>query len=156
VAVVLNNAKPPSPKTGWTPNEIANIDKILRGGLGIDANRGDVLAVSSLSFPAPAAGRAVVAGARQRGRHDRLGWIVGALFAWFAVLRPLMRMLTQRGRRKLQASAGPGPAAGRRAAGAAALAAAGAQGCRAARAAGARRHGFAGRRDAGPAAAGKL
>ena len=97
VAVVLNNAKAASPKTGWTPNEIANIDKILRGGLGIDANRGDVLAVSSLSFPAPAP---VEPWYQQRDNVvDMTGWaawIVGALFAWFAVLRPLMRMLTQR------------------------------------------------------------
>jgi flagellar M-ring protein FliF len=98
VAVVLNNAKAQSPKTGWTPNEIANIDKILRGGLGIDAARGDVLAVSSLSFPAPAPAEPWY---QQRDNVvDMTGWaawIVGALFAWFAVLRPLMRMLTQRG-----------------------------------------------------------
>ncbi len=98
VAVVLNNAKAASPKTGWTPAEIANIDKILRGGLGIDANRGDVLAVSSLSFPAPTP---VEPWYQQRDNVvDMTGyaaWLVGALFAWFAVLRPLMRVLTQRG-----------------------------------------------------------
>jgi flagellar M-ring protein FliF len=97
VAVVLNNAKAQSPKSGWTPNEIANIDKILRGGLGIDANRGDVLAVSSLSFPAPAP--AEPWWQERDNVVDMTGWaawIVGALFAWFAVLRPLMRMLTQR------------------------------------------------------------
>jgi flagellar M-ring protein FliF len=98
VAVVLNNAKSATPKTGWTPGEIANIDKILRGGLGIDANRGDVLAVSSLSFPAPAPGEPWW---QERDNVvDMTGWaawIVGALFAWFAVLRPLMRMLTGRG-----------------------------------------------------------
>jgi flagellar M-ring protein FliF len=99
VAVVLNNAKAASPKAGWTPSEIANIDKILRGGLGIDASRGDVLAVSSLSFPAPAPAEPWY---QQRDNVvDMTGWaawIVGALFAWFAVLRPLMRMLTQRGK----------------------------------------------------------
>jgi flagellar M-ring protein FliF len=98
VAVVLNNAKAATPKTGWTPAEIANIDKILRGGLGIDTNRGDVLAVSSLSFPAPAPAEPWY---QQRDNVvDMTGWaawIVGILFAWFAVLRPLMRMLTQRG-----------------------------------------------------------
>ncbi|MGJ7914855.1 flagellar basal-body MS-ring/collar protein FliF [Massilia sp. LXY-6] len=98
VAVVLNNAQAASPKTGWTPAEIANIDKILRGGLGIDTKRGDVLAVSSLSFPAPAP---VEPWYQQRDNVvDMTGWaawIVGALFAWFAVLRPLMRMLTKRG-----------------------------------------------------------
>jgi flagellar M-ring protein FliF len=98
VAVVLNNAKAATPKTGWTPAEIANIDKILRGGLGIDTNRGDVLAVSSLSFPAPAPAEPWY---QQRDNvADMTGWaawIVGLLFGWFAVLRPLMRMLTQRG-----------------------------------------------------------
>jgi flagellar M-ring protein FliF len=97
VAVVLNNAKAATPKSGWSPTEIANIDKILRGGLGIDTTRGDVLAVSSLSFPAPAAAEPWY---QQRDNvvdiTGYLAWIVGALFAWFAVLRPLMRMLTGR------------------------------------------------------------
>ncbi|HEX8785184.1 MAG TPA: flagellar basal-body MS-ring/collar protein FliF [Telluria sp.] len=98
VAVVLNNAKAGSPKTGWTPAELANIDKILRSGLGIDNSRGDVLAVSSLSFPPPAP---VEPWYQQRDNVvDITGYAmyaIGALFAWFALLRPLMRMLTQRG-----------------------------------------------------------
>ncbi|HEU5435736.1 MAG TPA: flagellar basal-body MS-ring/collar protein FliF, partial [Telluria sp.] len=52
VSVVLNNASATNPKAGWNPAELANVDKILRSGLGIDAVRGDVLAVSALSFPA--------------------------------------------------------------------------------------------------------
>ena len=97
VAVVLNNAKASTPKTGWTPAEIANIEKILRGGLGIDNARGDVLAVSSLSFPAPAPAEAWW---QERDNVvDMTGWAlyaIGALLGWFLVLRPLMRMLTQR------------------------------------------------------------
>jgi flagellar M-ring protein FliF len=97
VAVVLNNAKAAAPKSGWTPNEIANIDKILRGGLGIDTNRGDVLAVSALTFPAPAP---VEPWWQERDNVvDMTGWAmyaVGALLAWFLLLRPLMRLLTQR------------------------------------------------------------
>ena len=97
VAVVLNNAKAASPKTGWTPAEIANIEKILRGGLGIDAARGDVLAVSALSFPAPAP---VEPWWQERDNVvDMTGWAmyaIGALLGWFLVLRPLMRLLTQR------------------------------------------------------------
>jgi flagellar M-ring protein FliF len=130
VAVVLNNAKAQSPKSGWTPNEIANIDKILRGGLGIDANRGDVLAVSSLSFPAPAP--AEPWWQERDNVVDMTGWaawIVGALFAWFAVLRPLMRMLTQRAApqganalAQLPGSAAAGAAGALAAPGAAALA----------------------------------
>jgi len=97
VAVVLNNAKAQTPKTGWTPAEIANIEKILRGGLGIDTTRGDVLAVSALSFPAPVA---VEPWYQQRDNVvDMTGWIlyaIGALLAWFLVLRPLLRAMNQR------------------------------------------------------------
>jgi flagellar M-ring protein FliF len=97
VAVVLNNARAATPKTGWTPAEIANIDKILRGGLGIDATRGDVLTVSALSFPAPVA---VEPWYQERDNivdMVRYGmYALGALFAWLLVLRPLMRMLNQR------------------------------------------------------------
>jgi flagellar M-ring protein FliF len=118
VAVVLNNAKAGSPKAGWTPNEIANIDKILRSGLGIDNARGDVLAVSSLTFPAPAPVEPWYA--QRDNVVDITGYAmyaIGALFAWFAVLRPLMRMLTQRGTGQTRPSpnlatvqAGGGPA----------------------------------------------
>ena len=97
VAVVLNNARAATPKTGWTPAEIANIEKILRGGLGIDTQRGDVLAVSALSFPAPVP---VEPWYQQRDNVvDMTGWAmyaIGALLGWFLILRPLMRMLTQR------------------------------------------------------------
>lgn len=97
VAVVLNNAKAASPKTGWTPAEIANIDKILRGGLGIDATRGDVLTVSSLSFPAPVT---VAPWYQERDNIvDMAGYAmyaIGALLGWLLILRPLMRMLTRR------------------------------------------------------------
>jgi flagellar M-ring protein FliF len=97
VAVVLNNAKATTPKTGWTPAEIANIDKILRGGLGIDATRGDVLTVSSLTFPAPVA---VEPWYQERDNivdMVRYGmYALGALLGWLLVLRPLMRMLNQR------------------------------------------------------------
>lgn len=97
VAVVLNNAKATAPKTGWTPAEIANIEKILRGGLGIDNARGDVLTVSALSFPAPAP---VEAWYEQRDNIvDMAGWGVyalGALLGFFLIVRPLMRLATQR------------------------------------------------------------
>jgi flagellar M-ring protein FliF len=97
VAVVLNNAKAATPKTGWSPAEIANIDKILRGGLGIDNNRGDVLTVSSLNFPAPAP---IEPWYQERDNIvDMAGYAmyaIGALLGWLLVLRPLMRLLTQR------------------------------------------------------------
>src|SRR5690606_24217408 len=53
VAVVLNSAGAPAPETGWTPGEIANIERRVRNGLGISAERGDELVVSSMAFPAP-------------------------------------------------------------------------------------------------------
>jgi flagellar M-ring protein FliF len=131
VAVVLNNAKAGSPKAGWTPSEIANIDKILRSGLGIDNARGDVLAVSSLTFPAPAPVEPWYA--QRDNVVDITGYAmyaIGALFAWFAVLRPLMRMLIQRGSpapnlATVQAGSGPALPGG---AAAGALAAPGAAG----------------------------
>ncbi|MFC5458256.1 flagellar basal-body MS-ring/collar protein FliF [Massilia niabensis] len=97
VAVVLNNASAANAKVGFTPAELANIDKILRGGLGIDQVRGDVLAVSALSFPA-----AAVAQPWWEERDtivDATGyllWIVGALLAYLLLARPLLRTVTQR------------------------------------------------------------
>jgi len=138
VAVVLNNAKAATPKTGWTPAEIANIEKILRGGLGIDTQRGDVLAVSALSFPAPVA---VEPWYQQRDNVvDMTGWAmyaIGAILGWFLILRPLMRMLTQRmapqGAAQLAGTAAGAPALAGGAAGA--LAAPNAAGAGAAQAA---------------------
>jgi flagellar M-ring protein FliF len=96
VAVVLNNASAADAKA-WTPAELANIEKILAGGLGISAARGDVLAVSSLSFPA-----APVAQEWWQERDnvvDMTGWamyILGAVLAYFLLLRPLLRAVTGR------------------------------------------------------------
>jgi flagellar M-ring protein FliF len=96
VAVVLNSAAAPA-KTGWSADQIANIDRILRNGLGIDAERGDKLAVSALPFPAkpvPLAWYAerdnIVDGA------GYLAYAIGALLAFVFVLRPLMKLATAR------------------------------------------------------------
>lgn len=97
VAVVLNNASAANAKTGYTPAELANIEKILAGGLGINAERGDVLAVSSLTFPAPAAvepwwqERDTIVDATGYGL-----WIVGALLAYLLLARPMLRTVTAR------------------------------------------------------------
>lgn len=96
VAVVLNNASAADAKA-WTPAELANIKTILAGGLGISAARGDVLAVSSLNFPA-----APVAQEWWQERDnvvDMTGWamtILGAVAAYFLLLRPLLRAVTGR------------------------------------------------------------
>jgi flagellar M-ring protein FliF len=107
VAVVLNNASAANAKAGFTPAELANIDKILRGGLGIDQARGDVLAVSSLNFPAPAP---VEPWWQERDTIvDATGygiWIVGALLGYLLLARPLLRTVTAR-----MAPALPGPGA---------------------------------------------
>ncbi|WP_312516737.1 flagellar basal-body MS-ring/collar protein FliF [Massilia sp.] len=96
VAVVLNNASAADAKA-WTPAELANIEKILTGGLGISAARGDVLAVSSLTFPA-----APVAQEWWQERDnvvDMTSWamyLIGAIVAYFLLLRPLLRAVTGR------------------------------------------------------------
>lgn len=97
VAVVLNNASAANAKAGYTPAELANIEKILRGGLGIDQARGDVLAVSALTFPAVAAAepwwqeRDTIVDATGYGL-----WIVGALLGYLLLARPMLRTITAR------------------------------------------------------------
>lgn len=97
VAVVLNNASAANPKVGYTPAELANIEKILKGGLGIDAARGDVLTVSSLTFPA-----APVAQEWWQERDNVVDmtnyglYALGALLAYLLLARPLLRAATAR------------------------------------------------------------
>jgi flagellar M-ring protein FliF len=97
IAVVLAQAAAPFPKTGWTPAELANIDKLLRNGLGIDTERGDQLVVSAMNFPAKAA---LTPWWQERDTVvDFSSWImyaVGALLGYLLLLRPLLRLLTAR------------------------------------------------------------
>ena len=97
VAVVLNSAAAPTPKTGWSTAEIANIEKILRNGLGIDAKRGDNLVVSALSFPVPAP---PLAWWQQRDNQIDIGtwvvYLVGTLLGYMLIVRPLMRSVQLR------------------------------------------------------------
>nr|WP_233410670.1 flagellar basal-body MS-ring/collar protein FliF [Rugamonas sp. CCM 8940] len=97
IAVVLAHAAAPFPKTGWTPAEIANIDKILRNGLGIDAERGDQLVVSAMNFPPKAA---LTPWWQERDTVvDFSSWIMYALatlLGYLLILRPLLRLLTAR------------------------------------------------------------
>jgi flagellar M-ring protein FliF len=112
VAVVLNNASAANAKTGYTPAELANIEKILTGGLGISAARGDVLAVSSLNFPAPVAvepwwqERDTIVDATGYGL-----WILGALLAYLLLARPMLRTVTARLAPALPAPGAAGAAA---------------------------------------------
>ncbi|HLT27508.1 MAG TPA: flagellar basal-body MS-ring/collar protein FliF [Zeimonas sp.] len=93
VAVVLNSAVAPAPETGWTPGEIANIERVLRNGLGISAERGDELVVSSMAFPAPPP---AVEWWKERDNLIEIGeWVASALavlLGYLLVVRPLLRL----------------------------------------------------------------
>ena len=97
VAVVLNSAAAPNPKTGWTPAELGNIEKMLRSGLGINAQRGDSLSLTALPFPAKAP---VAQWWEERDTVvDFSSWLLyalGAVLGYFLILRPLLRLLTAR------------------------------------------------------------
>ncbi|MDB5937130.1 MAG: flagellar MS-ring protein [Massilia sp.] len=96
VAVVLNSAAAPA-KTGWTAEQLANIERILKSGIGIDSARGDSLAVSVLPFPAKPVPEQWY---EQRDNIvdgvSWLGYAAAILLAFFMVVRPLMRMATVR------------------------------------------------------------
>lgn len=97
VAVVLAQAAAPTPKTGWSAAEIANIDKILRNGLGINAERGDQLVVSAMNFPPKLA---PVAWWEERDNIVDMSkyaiYAVAALLGYLLLVRPLMRLITVR------------------------------------------------------------
>jgi len=97
VAVVLNSAAAPNPKTGWTPAELGNIEKMLASGLGINAQRGDSLSLTALPFPAKPP---VAQWWEERDTVvDFSGWLLyalGAVLGYFLILRPLLRLLTSR------------------------------------------------------------
>jgi flagellar M-ring protein FliF len=97
VAVVLAQAAAPTPKTGWSAADIANIDKILRNGLAIDSERGDQLVVSAMNFPAK---QPLTPWWQERDTVvDISGYViyaVAAILGYLLILRPLMRLLTVR------------------------------------------------------------
>nr|WP_221208191.1 flagellar basal-body MS-ring/collar protein FliF [Pseudoduganella violacea] len=97
VAVVLAHAAAPTPKTGWSANELANIDKVLRNGLGINTERGDTLVVTAMNFPPKAA--AVPWWQERDNVVDFSAWIgyaVAALLGYLLLARPLLRLLSAR------------------------------------------------------------
>ncbi len=97
VAVVLNDAVAPGGKGVWSAEQLANIANILRNGLGIDDQRGDKLAVSSLAFPSRPA---PVAWWRQPDNIVDYGrWIfyaIAGLLGFFLIARPLLQIAQQR------------------------------------------------------------
>jgi len=99
VAVVLNEGAAPGTATAWTPQEITRMENLLRGGLGINTERGDQLVVSALAFPGAAP--AVPWYEERESVFEFVTWglyALGALLAYFLVARPLLRIL--RGRQK--------------------------------------------------------
>ncbi|WP_104654691.1 flagellar basal-body MS-ring/collar protein FliF [Ralstonia insidiosa] len=96
VAVVLNNGAAPGQEKAWTTEQLAQVDKILRNGLGIDADREDALVVSSLDFrTAPVA--ASLPWWQQPDNIVTMGtwgaWALGALLGFFFIFRPLLKVL---------------------------------------------------------------
>ena len=97
LAVVLNSAVAPDPQTGWTPQEIANIERILRNGLGLVADRGDTLAVSALPFPS----RTLPPQEWWQQRDNIVdigGWVAKALallLGFLLIVRPLLKLAQQ-------------------------------------------------------------
>jgi flagellar M-ring protein FliF len=97
VAVLLNSTAAPGAKAdGWSTEALGNVEKLLRNGLGIDAQRGDTLVVSALPFPAAPP---VAPWWQQRDNIvDGAGWLayaIGALLGFFIVVRPLMKLVRQ-------------------------------------------------------------
>lgn len=94
VAVALNNT---GRAAAWSEAEIAQIDSLLRNGLGIDTERGDKLVVSALAFP-----KAPVAGPwwQERDTVIDIGtnvfYLLGAVAAFFLIFRPLLQLARQR------------------------------------------------------------
>ncbi|HTN67458.1 MAG TPA: flagellar basal-body MS-ring/collar protein FliF [Burkholderiaceae bacterium] len=97
VAVILNSAAAPNPKTGWSKAEIVNIEGILRSGLGMDAARGDSLVVSALAFPPRAQ---PLQWWEERDNQIDIGTSVasglGFLLAFLLIVRPLLKAVLKR------------------------------------------------------------
>ncbi|CAN7570202.1 flagellar basal-body MS-ring/collar protein FliF [Pseudorhodoferax sp. LjRoot39] len=95
VAVVLNNAAAPG-GNGWTAEDLTRIEGVLRNGLGINAERGDKLAVSALAFTAPPE---MAPWWKQPDRvyeyATPVAWLLGGLLAYFLLARPLLRSVQQ-------------------------------------------------------------
>ncbi|SDV46933.1 flagellar basal-body MS-ring/collar protein FliF [Chitinasiproducens palmae] len=96
VAVVLNNRAAPEAGKPWSAEQLASIEKLLRGGLGLDSARGDQLVVSSLGFPSAPSPlpwwqrEDNVERAIRYGAYGVLG-----LLGFLLVVRPLLRGFLQ-------------------------------------------------------------
>jgi flagellar M-ring protein FliF len=97
VAVVLNEGAAPNGRA-WTPAQLAGIDKLLRGGLGIKAERGDALVLSALAFPAQAAPLPwwEEGGVWLPTALSWAGYAISGLLLYLLLARPLLKLLRQR------------------------------------------------------------
>jgi len=98
VAVVLNNAAAPA-GGAWSAEQIANVERLLRGGVGINTARGDSLVVSALAFPAIPVAEPLPWWQKRENLADAVSWLaypVTLLLAFLLVVRPLMRLAQQR------------------------------------------------------------
>ena len=97
VAVVLNAAAAPGGAAAWSEQQLADVARILRSGLGIDAARGDTLEISTLAFPGSPPPQPWW---QQRENVIDLGtWLsyaVLALLLFLLVLRPMLKLARQR------------------------------------------------------------
>ncbi|UXH76903.1 flagellar basal-body MS-ring/collar protein FliF [Roseateles amylovorans] len=93
VAVLLNTAAAPGGATTWSTDDIAKVERLLSGGLGLDTTRGDKLSVSTLAFPV-----APIAEPWYQQRDTLVefgGWAayaLAALLGYLLIARPLLRM----------------------------------------------------------------
>lgn len=96
VAVVLNSAAAPAGAATWNTEQLANIDRLLRSGLGIDTERGDTLVVSAMAFPGSPP---VLPWWQQRDNIIDYGsWVLyalAALLGFLLVFRPLLKLAQQ-------------------------------------------------------------
>ena len=90
VAVVLDDAIAPGEAQAWQTQDIERIEKLLRVGLGVDALRGDQLAISSMKFREP-----VPVPAWWQDPAQWYDWVVAALWTLgaLAVLVLLSRLV---------------------------------------------------------------
>ncbi|GAB3185505.1 flagellar basal-body MS-ring/collar protein FliF [Hydrogenophaga aquatica] len=95
VAVALNHAVAPAGQ-GWTAEDLTRMENLLRGGLGIDEERGDKLVVSAMPFPSRT--EPVPWWRERENVNDMATWgayALAALLAYLLVARPALRILQQ-------------------------------------------------------------
>lgn len=97
VAVILNSAAAPGGQGVWSPEALADVERVLAGGLGINAERGDSLVVSALRFPD--AQSALPWWQERETVSDATGYLLtgfALLLAYLLLARPMLRIAQRR------------------------------------------------------------